>query len=311
MKQTGIVFDISHYMLEDGPGIRTNVFLKGCYLRCKWCSNAYGLARQIQLAYEKTKCIGCKACLQVCPCDAIIWDEEAQCVKQDFAKCKNCMKCTAVCPAKARKQIGRVFSVEEVVKEVEKDRIFYRRGGGGITLSGGEILMQPEFAFQILARCREEGFNTTIETSGFGKWEDLKNILSQCDSAFMDCKCMDQEQHRKITGVSNEIILDNISKAAAFCHENAVRLIVRLPLIPDMNDSEQNIRDTAVFADSLPGKPLLNILPYHNFGAAKYETIGKTYETEETALQTKEELNHVREILDEMQVTYSIGGYDI
>ena len=227
MCRTGTIFDISHYMLEDGPGIRTNVFLKGCPLRCIWCSNAYGLERRIQLSYDRARCTGCRKCLEVCGKNAISWDEKERSTLQDFGSCVDCMACVRVCPSKARKQIGREVTTDAVVAEVERDRMFYRRGGGGVTLSGGEILLQAEFAAEILRKCQNEGINTSIETSGFGKWEDLEGILWYCDSAFIDCKCMDGDRHRELTGVDNEKILANIGKAAEWCRSEGVRLIIR------------------------------------------------------------------------------------
>ncbi len=311
MSQTGIIFDISHYMLEDGPGIRTNVFLKGCWLHCKWCSNAFGLEQQIQMAFQKQKCTGCGACLNVCEHQAIQWNEKEHVVMQDFKKCINCMKCVSVCLPKARNQIGRLVAAGDVLREVEKDRMFYRRGEGGVTLSGGEILMQPLFAKEILRLCQRDGINTAIESSAFGRWEDLSEIIKLCNTVFLDCKCMNRERHRELTGVYNDIILANIRQAAMLCEKRQIKLVVRLPLIPTMNDSVENIRKTAEFVQTLAGSPLLNILPYHKFGAAKYEYIGKLYETENVNSQTVEELKNIREILDASGVHYSVGGYDI
>lgn len=308
---TGVVFDISHYMLEDGPGIRTNVFMKGCPLRCKWCSNAYGLERDIQLSYEKHRCIGCGACLKACPAHAVSWNEADHCVEQDFSRCKGCMQCVPVCPAKARKEIGRIMTPQEILHEVERNRMFYRRGDGGITMSGGEILMQAEFVRETLRLCSMEGINTAIETSAFGSWEALAGILEYTDTAFIDCKCMDDIRHRELTGVGNERILDNIRRAARLCAERQVRLVIRLPLIPTLNDDEENLRRTAEFVDGLDGKPLLNILPYHNFGEMKYEMIGKSYGTKGLEPHGKEGLARVRTTLNGTGVRYSIGGYDI
>lgn len=310
MYQKGIIFDISHYMLEDGPGIRTNVFFKGCPLRCKWCSNAFGLERKMQMAYTRSKCTGCRACAVVCKNRAISFDENGYAV-QDFRKCTHCMACTLKCHSKARVQIGREVTSLDVFKEVEKDRIFYRRGQGGITLSGGEILMQPAFAAEILNLCVHEGINTAIETSAFGKWDDLSAIINLCDTVFIDCKCIDREKHMSITGVDNSIILENIKRAAALCNEKGNILIIRLPLIPTINDTEDNIMSTAAFVSGLEGTPLLNILPYHNFGVSKYETIGKKCETEALEPFTKGELERIKSLLDQSGIRYSIGGYDI
>lgn len=311
MGRTGVIFDISHYMLEDGPGIRTNVFFKGCNLRCKWCSNVYGLEQFIQLSYDSSKCTGCGKCLNKCCKDAIGWDGERQVCVQNFDLCANCLACVEVCHSKARKQIGLEMTVDEIVLEIEKDRMFYRRGDGGVTLSGGEILMQPFFASEILEKCKENGINTAVETSGCGKWDDLKRIIDSCDSVFIDCKCMDDERHRELTGVGNKLIIDNIINAAEHCMLKNVRLIIRLPLIPGMNDDRENVTETAGFVSGLAGDPLLNILPYHNFGVKKYEYIGKECETKDLEPQDGKRLDEIRSLLDETNVNYSIGGYDI
>lgn len=308
---TGTIFDISHYMLEDGPGIRTNVFVKGCPLRCKWCSNAYGLEKRIQLSYKAQKCAGCGKCIQVCPENAIAWNDEKHVVIQNFEKCRQCLKCVQICTFQARTQVGVEKTVDEVVKAVLEDRMFYRRGGGGVTLSGGEILGQADFVSEILKKCVYHGIHTAIETSGYGKWEDLKRILSYTELAFIDCKCMNQEKHKALTGVSNEIILENIVRAAAWCEEHGKELIIRLPLIPTLNDDDTNVRDTAKFVKKLHGKPLLNVLPYHNFGASKYETIGKEYLTENLKPQESEDLQQIKNVLKETGVRFSVGGYDI
>ncbi|MCR5666672.1 MAG: glycyl-radical enzyme activating protein [Eubacterium sp.] len=307
----GIVFDISHYMLEDGPGIRTNVFLKGCPLRCKWCSNAYGLKREKQMAYNALDCIGCGTCESVCPNQAISMDGKKKVSVTDFTRCVNCMRCINVCPTKARVQIGREYSVKEVVREVLKDRLYYRRDGGGVTLSGGEILMQPGFAYEILKSCIREGISTAIETSAYGRWEDLEKILTETDTAFIDCKCMDGKKHKEITGVDNKVIISNIKNAAKFCEQRKVCLVIRLPLIPGYNDDQTNILSTAEFVKHLPGTPLLNVLPYHNYGEMKYERIGYEYTLKQVKIPDKKMLNDVRRLLEEAKVEYSIGGYNI
>lgn len=307
----GIVFDISPFMLEDGPGIRTNVFLKGCPLRCRWCSNAYGLEKNIQLSYNPGKCVGCGACVRVCEQKAISMDQKNHISVQDFSRCADCMKCVSVCPAEARLQIGRRMTAREVCRIVERDRIFYRRGNGGVTVSGGELLMQADFAAEILRLCHREGIHTAVETSAYGSKEDLEKVLSECDTAFIDCKCMDPEKHRRLTGVDNAIILSNIRFASEFCEQHGIELIIRCPLIPSLNDDDRDIESVTAFVRNLKGEPLLNFLPYHNFGAPKYEFLGKTYATAELKPQTAEELERVQRLADGSGCRYSIGGYDI
>lgn len=308
---TGTVFDISHYMLEDGPGIRTNVFFKGCPLKCKWCSNIYGIKPQIQLAFRKERCMGCGRCMEVCIHSAIQRQNENRCCVTDHKKCTACMQCVKVCISGARTQVGRQYSVQEVIREVEKDRKYYRRSGGGVTLSGGEILMQAEFAYQILSGCRARLINTAIETSAFGRWEELSRLISCCDTVFIDCKCMDPTLHKELTGVENGLILENIRKAAKLCEKEKICLIIRLPLIPTLNDTQKNLMETVEFVKSLPGEILLNVLPYHNYGEAKYEHVGEDYTLKEIQLPKKDFLKEVSDVLEKTGVSYSIGGYKI
>ena len=221
------------------------------------------------------------------------------------------MKCVSVCPAKARTEVGRKYTVEEVLGEIEKDRMFYRRSGGGVTMSGGEILLQAEFVCEVLKRCALEGISTAIETSAHGRWEDLEQILEWTDTAFIDCKCMDPVCHKELTGADNSLILSNIRKAAEKCGRLGNLLIIRLPLIPGMNDSEENLRATAGFVRELPGNIELNVLPYHNYGAVKYPFIGLEYSLADKKRQTRAELQTVGEFLKEQQVRFSIGGYDV
>ena len=311
MSNTGVVFDISHFMIEDGPGIRTNVFMKGCPLRCQWCSNAYGLNKNIELSFNTAKCTGCGACIAVCQQDAISWNDSKRIAVQDFAKCINCMECVSVCKSKARTQIGIEMSITEVVKEILKDRAFYRRGDGGVTMSGGEILMQGEFVSEVLRQCQNEGINTAVETSAYGQWESFSKIIGYCDTVFIDCKAIDSDLHKKLTGVNNEVILENIQKAAKLCDKKDTNLIIRFPLIPAKNNNKENIIKTAEFVNDLAGDVLLNILPYHNYGGQKYEYLGETYLTEDIEPQSKEELAEVESLLNEVSNRYSIGGYNI
>ncbi|KZL89241.1 glycyl-radical enzyme activating protein [Clostridium magnum] len=307
----GVIFDISHYMIEDGPGIRTNVFMKGCFLKCKWCSNAYGLYQYQQLAFIKNKCIGCKKCLSQCTNNAITFDNEMEKASMDFNKCHSCFKCIDICPTKARVEVGKTYTSDQVVREVEKDRLFYRRGEGGVTLSGGEILMQPKFAVEILKKCAEAYINTAIETTAYGKWEYLKQMIDYSDTVFIDCKHMDSEQHKRLTGVDNELIHENIRKAAEYCKEKCKQMVVRFPLIPTINDSKENIIATANLVKSLAGNRELNVLPYHSYGSNKYQYIGMDYELEKLDTYTKEQLLEINKLLQSTGVWYSIGGYNV
>ena len=307
----GNIFDISRFMIEDGPGIRTNVFVKGCALRCKWCSNAFGLNLWEEVSFDRKKCVGCGACVSACPQKAIQIDPDTGIAAADRDKCNRCLKCVGVCKTKARVQVGVKMSSAEILHEVEKDQIFYRRGGGGVTISGGEILMQPEFVIEILDKCQNAYLDTAIETSGFGKWEDLKQMILRSNLVFIDCKLMDEDRHVKATGVSNVCILQNIKKAAALCLAEKKRLVIRLPLIPGINDDNDNLIKTAEFVKRLEGNVELNVLPYHNYGMDKYEKLGMEYTLASLKPYGKEELRLVEKQLFRTGVRFSIGGYKI
>lgn len=306
----GIVFSTTKYMLEDGPGIRTVVFLKGCPLRCLWCSSPLCQTTQPSLVYLKYKCISCEACLPACPQQALFLDEEGK-IGRNFEKCTNCGICTQVCPVGAREMRGSTMTVEEVLEKVEKDRIFYRRGSGGITLSGGEILMQAPFAANILQRCWAKLIHTAVETCAFGAWEDLRSILTYTNLAFIDIKHADPLIHKKLTGRSNRQILDNIRKAAAYCLELKRHLILRLAVVPGMNDSPENLRDIARLLQDLPGSWELNLLPYHKYGISKYDWLGREYKLVDVEPPSRGQLLAMVRYFESFGILGSVGGAEI
>lgn len=271
-----IIFDINRYRIEDGPGIRTIVFFKGCPLRCLWCSNPFGLSPEPQLAYNQKKCVLCRACEQVCPQHAISFVENQ--LVTDWSKCTSCGTCTKVCLYEARQIIGKTYSPVEVVESIKKDFMFYRRDGGGVTLSGGEVMLQADVAKSVLELCCRELINTAIETAVYTSWDNLVEILPLCNLVFADIKHIDPDKHKQLTGVSNELILHNIRKLAEYVRSNnKPRLILRIPVIPGLNSDEPTMLRTAKFISSLPGRIEVNLLPYHRLGSDKYEMIGLTY----------------------------------
>ena len=297
-------------MLEDGPGIRTVVFLKGCPLRCLWCSSPLCQTAEPSLVYLKYKCVSCEACLPACPEQALFVDEEGK-IGRNFEKCTHCGACGRVCPVGAREMRGSAMTVAEVMEKVEKDRIFYRRGSGGVTLSGGEILMQPSFAAGILQQCWEKLIHTAIETCAFGRWEDLRAILAYTNLAFIDIKHADPSLHKKLTGHSNRRILDNIRRAAACCLEWKRHLILRLAVVPGMNDSRENLREIAQFLKTLPGDWELNLLPYHKYGISKYDWLGREYELLDVEPPTRDSLLEMVEYFESFGLLCSLGGAEI
>lgn len=274
----GIIFDIQRYSLHDGPGIRTLVFVKGCSLRCKWCANPEGLDTQIDITSDPIRCIGCGRCQQVCPKRAISVTEKGFSI--DREQCSHCGKCAEVCPSGSKQSAGEIKTAAEIVKKVKRDMVFYKSSGGGLTMGGGEILMQPEFVYEILRECQNQGINTAIETSAFGKWEDLERIISVTDNVFMDLKAVDDELHLRLTGVHNSLILSNIRRTDELFRkktDDKRRFVIRIPVIPGMNDSSDCVERAASFIETLSGYAWVELLPFHNFGENKYTKLDRAY----------------------------------
>lgn len=267
--QTGTVFNIQKFSIHDGPGIRTTVFMKGCPLKCKWCSNPESINPDPEIMACDRKCMHCGKCKEVCPEDAIIAIEGTE--RIDFSKCNYCMECVKVCHSKALEPTGRYMSVNEVLEEVAKDSIFYRNSGGGVTLSGGEPLFQSRFTGDLLKRCKEKGFHIALDTTGYAPWKVMDDVLQYVDLILYDIKHMDDRSHIEGTGVSNTKILENLEKTAS-----RVKTWIRFPVIPGFNDSPKNVEEVAFLASTL-GVEKVSLLPYHEWGKHKYESLGKSY----------------------------------
>jgi len=236
---SGLIFNIQRFSLHDGPGIRDLIFLKGCASRCKWCSNPESQNAFPEIAYNHQRCIGiieCGLCGEVCPVDAIKKSPGGK-IKIDRRLCTNCGRCAEACAASALKLFGAFMSVDEVLSVIEEDSAFYWRSGGGITISGGDPLSQPEFVQELLRDGRARGLDTAIETSGYGYWEDVSRICKYANLVFYDIKCLDPKRHKAFTGISNELILENISKLSLQFPQTPI--VVRTPVIPGFNDSAQ------------------------------------------------------------------------
>ncbi len=290
--ESGVVFNIQRFSLHDGPGIRTVVFLKGCPLRCRWCHNPEGLRAAPELVIHKSRCIGCSSCRKVCPNSAITPDPTGVAVASD--RCRLCRKCAGACPTGAIEPVGRRMTAEAVVAEVLKDLVFFTESGGGVTVSGGEPLMQPDFLVSLLKKCRDAGLHTTVETSGYAGRDVLKRVAGVTDLFLYDLKLADRQKSRKFTGKSNKMILANL-RWLARTHPDVT---VRIPVIPTVNDDEESVRRFGLFLREL-GLKNVHLLPYHNTGADKYAKVGLTYRFAAIVPPTPEQLARFKELLRE------------
>lgn len=267
----GLVFSLDRNVVEDGPGIRTTVFLKGCPLRCVWCHSPQSQSRERELLFIPNRCIGCGECVRACPNEAQELSAEGRRVLWD--RCDNCGRCAEACPSTALEMAGTRMSVDEIVDVVRRDTVYYKNTGGGVTFSGGEALLQPEFLRACLERCRNAGIHTAVDTCGFAKWPVFESILPHTDLFLYDLKHMDSYRHRQMTGVGNTLILENLKRIDR-CGKP---VWIRVPLIPGHNDSIENLRQVAALAGTLLHLEKIFLLPYNRAAGAKYAFLGRKY----------------------------------
>ena len=305
MTVNGAIFKIERFAVHDGPGIRTVVFMKGCRLRCRWGSSPESQRMSTEMGYDADKCPHCGACVEACSVEAITASSNSR-VVTDLQRCDHCGECVAICPEGARKLIGEVVTVEDVLHVVEKDSVFYHRSGGGVTLSGGEPTMQPEFATEILKGSLERGFHTAIETCGYVEWEILDKILPYLDLIYIDIKHMSSDKHQELTGVGNELILDNIKRI----DEADARLpfVVRIPVIPGVNDDADNIRKMAEFVSRLRRVQRIELLPYHRYGLLMYRILFRDYTLQKVGVPSEEHLKDMANTIRSHHLPVQIGG---
>jgi pyruvate formate lyase activating enzyme len=307
-----LITNMQRYSVNDGPGIRTNVFIKGCPLNCAWCHNPECKQAEVEIYWKRTLCQQCGLCLSVCPEDAIyppIPVEEAlesdTYHKIDHSKCTKCLKCVDVCPYGALSKVGDPLTIEQILKEVERDFPFYLNSGGGMTVTGGEPTSQPEFVTELLKEGKKKGLHICLDTSGYCPWVVLEGMLPYVDIFLYDLKHLDPVEHQRMTGVTNEVILENLKKLSLTGKD----IRIRIPVIPEYNDSYEHIEKVAEFLKKLP-RPVqgVDLLPYHNWCQEKYRWLGVKWDLEEVESLDPEEVEPLKEILEDSDIKATIGG---
>ncbi len=297
----GLVFNIQRFSLHDGPGIRTTVFLKGCPLRCLWCSNPESQDPWPSLVVREVNCKGCGACVDACPREAIVLDDEGR-RRIRWSECVQCLVCVDACLYGSLTVCGTYMRAEEVMDEVMRDEPFYKNSGGGITVSGGEPLAQAEFLREILAASKRAGLDTALDTTGFAPWGTLEAILPLVDLALWDIKHLDPGVHERATGVSNELILHNLVKASGM-----TRIWLRVPLIAGFNDSEGHMMQVLSLAKAVKAERI-SLLPYHEGGMSKCQQLGREYPFPGGRAPGDEEIALLQRAMQEEGIQVSVGS---
>ena len=298
----GTVFAVKKYAIHDGPSIRTTVFFKGCPLACPWCHNPEGMDSGIALVWNKDRCIGCMACVAGCAQKSLVFENHI--LKRDPGACMQCLHCTDICPALAHEALGREADVADIMAEILKDSPFYDTSGGGVTFSGGEPLMQPDFLVALLKACGRSGIHRAVDTSCFAPSRVVLAVADHCDLFLVDLKHMDSEIHQQYTGVPNEKIKKNIALLARKGHD----MRVRIPMIAGVNMDEKNIQASAGFLASLPGIQGVDLLPYHSTAGSKYKKLGLADNSGRFAPVSSRQVDRCADILKQHKLKVQVGG---
>jgi len=298
----GIIFDIKKYAIHDGPGIRTTVFFKGCPLRCQWCHNPESWLKDAQLSVNVNKCSLCAICIQYCENKAVsIVDDKPVC---DVEKCVLCGRCVQACATEAREIIGKEVTVSDCMHRIEKDVLFYDESGGGVTFSGGEPLMQPDFLCELLTQCNKREIDTAVDTCCYVEPETITRVSKLAELFLCDIKHMDTQKHKQYTSVGNEKILENIALLSSLGKE----VVIRMVLIPGINDDDKNICATADFARSLSSVSRIDLLPYHREGILKAKRLIGKYQTVDAQAPDDNKIKDVSSKFEGLGFKVRIGG---
>jgi len=299
----GRIFNIQRYSLQDGPGIRTTVFLKGCPLHCAWCHNPEGMVAGRELRLMTERCIVCGECRVACPVEAEISQDQGPIPARQNG-CTLCGACVEVCPSDAREIIGREVGVDELLKEALADRMFFEESGGGVSFSGGEPFQQVEFLLAALEACRGQGLHTVVDTSGLAETASLLAAARWTDLFLYDLKLIDSGRHAEFTGVCNELILDNLRALSVA----GARLWIRVPFIPGVNDRDCDLEALARFVIDLPGPPSVRLLPYHETALHKFRALGQTYRLNHVSSPSSERLQEAAALFHRYGLEAHVGG---
>ena len=307
-----LIFDIKRYAINDGPGIRTTLFMKGCPLRCAWCHNPESWSPSAQLLYKQGRCIGCKSCVEACPAQALQLTPQG--IRPTANACTLCGRCTEECPTTALEMCGREWPMDALMAEVEKERSVMEDSGGGVTLCGGEPLMHPAFTLRLLRELGRRGLHRTVDTTLYAPADVVAAIAGECELLLVDLKHMNSEKHRQYTGVGNELILQNIRMLA----QAGKAFLIRIPLITGINADDENMEQTARFLSTLHSPlstlhsppPTVHLLPYHDMGRDKHRRMWSSDNPDGLSMSapTEAELQHCQALLERHGLHVVIGG---